>query len=188
MNTINYEKYVDPYFEKFQKITLDDSVISRVKEFVIKLIEVKKKESHHIVDSGMEIKRWTTGYLGECAIEKYIGKEFVDYTIGISKNYHVPDLSKLGIKCGVKTVERGKFPLIFKKSYKPEIIVIKESDQDFHICGIATKDILNKFQSDSLVLSPNLRRRGTKSGFYGFEYLLPPNSIMQWINKEIFID
>ena len=117
--------------------------------------------------------------LGECAVEKFIGKQFIDWTIGDSSFYHTPDLSTLGVNCGVKTVEKGKFPVIFKKSYKPEIIVIKNSDCEFLICGLATVQVLNNYQSDELILSPFLRKRGTKTGFYGFNQLLLPSKIIE---------
>ena len=76
----------------------------------------------------------------------------------------------------------GKFPIVFIKSYKPEIIVIKQSEKKFYICGLASKEVLNKYQSMSLVLSPLLRKRGTKTGFYGFHKLLPPSTILELIN------
>ena len=129
----------------------------------------------------MENKRWTTGFLGECAVEKFIGKKFVDFSVGNSKKYHVPDLTSIGIDCGIKTVEFGKFPIVFIKSVKPEIIVIKQSEKKFYICGLASKEVLNKYQSMSLVLSPLLRKRGTKTGYYGFHKLLQQSTIYELI-------
>ena len=72
---------------------------------------------------------------------------------------------------GVKTVEMGKFPVIFKKEYQPELIVVKRNENTVILCGLATVDVLTRYQDDSLVLSAALRRRDTKTGFYGFEHL-----------------
>ena len=176
---IQYKDCIDKYQDNFTQIEVNDDVVSKVKNFVSNIIKIKKNENHHIIDSGMEEKRWTTGYLGECAVEKFIGIKFVDFSIGDSFKYNVADLKSLGIDCGIKTVEKGKFPIIFKKSYKPEIIVIKESETLFHICGLATKEVLNKYQSTELILSPYLKSRGTKTGFYGFHKLIPPEKILQ---------
>jgi len=180
---IQYEDYVDKYQDNFVQVELDDSTVTKVKNFVSDIIEVKKDERHHVIDSGMEEKRWTTGYLGECAVEKFIGVNFVDFSIGDSTKYHVADLKFLGIDCGIKTVEKGKFPIIFKKSYKPEIIVIKKSEKLFDICGLATKEVLNKYQSIDLVLSPYLKNRGTKTGFYGFNKLIHPEKFLLRIQQ-----
>lgn len=38
---------------------------------------------------------------------------------------------------------------------------------------MATSNVLNNYQDDDLILDPNLRARGTKTGFYGFEQLVP---------------
>ena len=72
---------------------------------------------------------------------------------------------------GVKTVEYGKFPVIFKKSFKPEIILIKNDDKNAFVCGLATPEQLNKYQYDELILSPLLRNRGTKTCYYNFRDL-----------------
>ena len=179
MNTITYKEYVDPYFHGFEKIVLNDNDIYKVKRFVSKLIEVKKNESHHIKDPANQMKRWTTGLLGELAIEKLMGKDFVDYTIGKSKVYDKPDLSKLGINCGIKTSEKGKFPLVRKKSTHPEIILIKESDKVFYVCGIAVEKVLNNLQSDDLILSPYLRKSGSQV-FMGLSTFFLLSALKPW--------
>ena len=42
-----------------------------------------------------------------------------------------------------------------------------------YICGLAIVDVLNTYQDDKLILSPYLRKKGTKTGFYGFSSLIP---------------
>ena len=181
MENFNYDDCVRKYSSTFVRIILSDTKVETIKNFVKKVIQEKMNESHHVVDSGMEEKRWTTGFLGESAVEQFLDTEFIDFSVGSSTNYHVPDLKKIGYDCGVKTVEKDKFPVIFRKSYKPEIIVVKQSDKVFYICGLATTDVLNEYQSLDLILSPSLRKRGTKTGFYGFQKLVRPDNIKKYL-------
>lgn len=159
------------------EVSISKEKSNQIKKFVKEVIKKKNGEEHHIVDNGNEFKRWYTGFSGEACIEKMLNSEFTDLSIGDSENYHVSDLSKLKLDIGVKTVEYGKFPIIIKNNDKHEIIVIKKNDLDFIVCGIATPKILNSYQSDDLILSPNLRERGTKSGFYGLDKLIKFSTI-----------
>lgn len=146
----------------------------------IKAIRAKKKyEDHHRYDSINEAYRWRTGIGGEMALEQMLGEKFVDLSIGESKDYHVPDLSKLGIDVGVKSVDKGRYPVIFKKSEKPEIIILRISDDTFSVLGVVLPEDLNKHQDDSLILSPALRARGTKTAFTGFHKIKPFNNLEQ---------
>ena len=154
-------------------VTLTENNTKRLDEFVKNVMIKKKNESHHIVDSFNEAKRWRTGTGGEMALGQYIDKEFVDLTIGESNDYHVPDLSSIGLNVGIKTVELGKYPIIFKHSEKPEIIIIRLNDEKFCILGVATPEDLNKYQSDDEILSPSLKARGTKTAFTGLYKIKP---------------
>lgn len=93
-------------------------------------------------------------------------------SIGYSNDYNTADLRLLGYNVGIKTVELNKFPIIHKVAHRPELINIKRTEDTIILCGLATIDVLNNYQDDDLILSPALRRRGTKTGFYGFEHLL----------------
>ena len=170
----DYHDCVDAYADSFETIKLDSRFISRLSSWVEKVIKEKLGEDHHKIDGNKETTRWTTGYLGECAVEEFLGEKFIDWSVGDSAYYHKPDLSPLGIDCGIKTVEHGKFPLIFKQSDNPEFIVIRKNYDTFWLCGYADPYVLNTYQSDELVLDAALRKRGTKTAFYGFEHLIPP--------------
>ena len=159
--------------------------INKVKDFCNELIKVKERESHHVIDGNKEFKRFYTGFLGESAVESFLGVDFMDWTIGESSIYHVADLSKLSIDCGVKTVEKGKFPVIHKQSDKSQIICIKVSLNKVYILGIADIDVLNTYQDDNLILSPFLRRRNVKTGFYGFEKLNKMKTVKQFKDDSI---
>ena len=180
---LEYEKYIFPYFNTFELVEMNDEDIEKVRNFTSKLISVKLSESHHSIDRNKESKRWTNGYMGECAVEKYIDRKFVDFSIGSSNSYHIADMSRIGINCGIKTVEIGNFPIIFKESKMPEIIVIKESNYNYHICGVATIKALNIYQDESLIIDENLRKRGTKTAFYGFEHLIHPKKLKERFTK-----
>ena len=146
----------------------------------IRAVRLKKKsEDHHRSDSFNEAYRWRTGMGGELALEQMLGKQFVDLSVGDSVDYHTPDLSKLGLKVGVKTVEKGKYPIIFKRSDKPEIIVLRLSDNTFCILGVVLPEDLNKYQDDALILSPLLRARGTKTAFTGLHKIKPFKNLEQ---------
>lgn len=156
-------------------ITSDNTVklldTSKLDEFIKGVIAKKMNEAHHKVDSGNEAYRWRTGMGGELALEQLLGEKFVDLSIGNSNDYHVPDLSKLGLEVGIKSVEIGKYPVIFKRSEKPEIVILRISDDTFSILGLALAEDLNKYQDDSFILSPALRARGTKTAFTGLHKL-----------------
>jgi hypothetical protein len=157
-------------------ITLNESNSKKLDEFVKNVMVKKKNEPHHIVDSFNEAKRWRTGAGGELALSQYLGKDFVDLTIGKSNDYHIPDLSSIGLDVGIKTVEFGKYPIIFKVSKKAEIIIIRLDDEKYCILGIVSPEDLNKYQSDDEILSPSLKARGTKTAFTGLFKIKPFSS------------
>lgn len=168
-----YDEYVIPHRKKYKMILITQEEEMKVKQFAEKVIFEKEKERHHKIDPNKRVKRFTTGMMGEVAIEKYIRTPFVDWNIGHSNEFNVSDLKGIGLNVGIKTVETGKFPIIHKRSYRPEIIVVKGTKNRMVVCGLATVDTLNIYQSDELILDPKLRARGTKTGFYGFEHLKP---------------
>lgn len=153
-------------------IKIDQSTLRDIDAWAKKVIERKKKEGHHIIDDGQEYKRFFTGMMGECAMEKLFDVKFIDWSIGESSYYNTADLSHLGLNVGIKTVEMGKFPVIHKRVLRPELINIRRTEDTVILCGFASVRVLEKYQDDSLILSPKLRQRGTKTGFYGFEELL----------------
>ena len=158
--------------ENMVYIKLMPEDLEMIDRFTSEVILRKATESHHIIDSGQEYKRFYTGTMGERAIEKQLGVSFIDWSVGNSSTYNFADLRSIGIDIGIKTVEMHKFPIIHKVAHRPELICIKRTADTVILCGLATVDVLNKYQDDSLILSPALRRRGTKTGFYGFEHLI----------------
>lgn len=159
--------------KNFTTVFVPDEKIQKIKSFTKDLIAAKKTESHHIRDPHQEEKRWLTGISGEAACEELLGLNIIDWSIGASAKFHVSDLKSEGYNLGVKTVEWGKFHVIFKVSRCPQILVFKISENEFKICGVANELCLNSFQDINLILSPYLRSRGTKTAFIGYGKIKP---------------
>jgi hypothetical protein len=173
-----YDSHIKPFSKQFKRIRVSKQKISKIEDLVQRIVEEKQKESHHQIDYKSTYKRFYTGLLGEAALEEYLGVEgIIDWSVGASAAYHQPDLKSIGLKVGVKTVEYGLFPVVFKKSYSPQIINISWKKEYVYICGLATPEILQQYQSIDLIKDTRLRARGTKTGFYGFEYLKSFDSI-----------
>lgn len=167
----DYQECVENFRDRFIKVTLKDETVDKINKLAEDIAQKKIFEQHHMRDSGSERKRFSTGFLGEAALSNILKRPIIDWAIGDSKDYNKADLSKLGLKVGIKTVGWGYFPVIFKNSYYPEIIVLKDKPNELYVAGLATVDVLKTYQDDELIVSPNLRSRGVKTGFWGFEHL-----------------
>lgn len=98
-------------------------------------------------------KRIITGLLGKYALEQVLGIEIIDWSIGKSKDFNKPDIPEYEV--GIKTVEYGKFPIIFKKNDYPQIIcIVKKDENTVYVCGLGEVDVLNEYQDDDLIISP----------------------------------
>lgn len=172
-----FKKIVGENQEKFIRVKIPDKKINEINGLVKKIIIEKKKEIHHKIDGEREFKRFYTGFLGEAAIEEIFKVNIIDWDVGESKKYNYPDLRSLGINIGIKTSEMYNFPIIFKQNNYPQIINFRYGGNIVYVCGIATEEILNKYQNDDLILSPKLRLKGTKTGFWGFDKLISLKSI-----------
>ncbi len=176
-----FETYVFQFIREFKTIRVPAKKIKQLKEFVKKVVEVKRCEPVHVIDGLKEIQRFYNGFLGEAALEVFFGKEFIDWSIGNSRKYNKADLEPLGLDVGIKTVEYGKFPVVHKKPVRPEIIILKVKHNEVLLCGLATVVVLEEYQDDDLIIDPRLRARGVKTGFYGFSKLKPFNNLEELI-------
>lgn len=179
-STRTYKNSVIPFSRNFKRVMLTQEEINDMQTLANQVSTAKAGEAHHQQDNHQELKRFTTGFLGELAMEKLLGITIVDRTIGESSKYHHPDIP--GYKIGIKTVEYGKFPVIFKQNnYYPQIICIRGNcqgrDDIIWVCGLAIPSVLDTYQDDNLIVSPMLRQRGTKTGFYGFNALTKIESL-----------
>lgn len=172
-----YEDLVAKYAKNFIPVAVPTLKVIRIKELVRDIILKKQQEEHHQIDHKHEFKRFFTGLMGEAALEELLGINIIEWEADNSVRYNHPDIKEFGI--GVKTVERNKFPIIFKNNRYPQIICIVSDKVEnvVFVCGLASVDILNRYQSDLLILSKDLYERQTKTGFYGFFALKPVRNI-----------
>ena len=179
-----YNGYVRAFADRFVRIKMTDAEIKKANHWVIKMQEAKLPEFVGANDFRNAHQRIFSGVIGEMAVEKYIGKEFIDWSIGKAVDYQKPDLHSIGLEYGVKTALHGKFPIIYKKNTYPQIFVVyRQSDQTAFICGIASVEVLNRYQSDDLVISPFLKAKKIKTAFYGFGALESPSKLLENIDK-----
>lgn len=169
----NYDDLVVKYSDSFIRVLIPQEKVDRIKTLTEIIISKKLSEAHHQVDNSKEFKRFFTGLMGEAAVEQILSLNIIEWTAGNSNRYNHPDISEYNI--GIKTVERNKFPIIFKhNTYDQIICVLSDKIPNLvFVCGLASVPVLNTYQSDELILSPQLRARGVKTGFYGFQYLKP---------------
>ena len=173
---ITYQTAIFPYIKNSVEIHFTQEEINKVLALAMQIASSKANESHHIKDHNNEVKRFFTGLIGEMAVEKLFNISIIDWSVSNSRYYDVPDIP--GYTVGIKTVEKGKFPVIPKKNKYAQIICIyNPNNKTVNICGLATKIVLNKYQSDELILSPALRSRNVKTGFYGFHMLIPLHNV-----------
>lgn len=175
-----YEAYESKYINTWIKVEMSNEDINASYDFARKKAAAKIGEVVYQIDGAQLVERSVTGILAEYAVQTYLKSiinidDFVDTRIGVSKAFDVPDIPQLNM--GIKAVERGKIPVVPMKgnnSY-PQIICIVDKKTEIrpvvYICGIATPNVMDTYQSDELILDPNLRARAVKSGFYGFQYL-----------------
>ena len=163
-----YKYLIEPHLKYKPIVKLDDIDIKRVREFSEIIVKAKQQEAQYEIDGLSIQKRFFGGICSEVAIEKYLGIQFVDYTIGGSRNYNVPDMEKAGIRGGVKSTEQGKFPIVYTKNYYPQAMVVKPPNHRFKIAGVGKPKVLDRYQSDLFVLDKNILKKQTKSAFFGF--------------------
>lgn len=172
-----YQKMVIPFKDNFKKVVVPEAYANRIRKFAEELVVAKSNERDHIIDGRNEHKRWLTGLMGEAALECLLDTDIIDWSIGHSSRYNSPDIK--GYNVGVKSVESGKFPMIYKNNTYPQIIMIKSKSEHntYYVCGLATPEVLNKYQDDRLILSKGAKGKGYKTCFYGFEHLIPISSL-----------
>lgn len=130
------------------------------------------------------IKRESSGRLGEMGLERLLGVTFCDWTVGSEEDNSDPDLTPIGLRCGVKSssilVDNPNVPLVKIYPTYPEVIIVLRPNLYHHefgdlvsICGLATREVMMRNSDITLIRQKAIRDKGWKTGFYGFEHLLP---------------
>ena len=164
------------------KITLDEDTYNKIDESVSKLILEKRKETAHIIDSNYEKERQIRGLLSESAIEKLLGINIIEQSIGESSKYNHPDIP--GYAVGIKSTTIGHCPLIPKKNNYAQIINIMDfKNRIVYVMGLATPGVLNVYQNDKYVFG-SAKNLGQKTAFTGFNHLLPVHSLDDLVDQK----
>lgn len=184
-----YRKYIEPYRQEFISFEFTKQELIPIIELTKKIVidKQKGKEDNYRIDGLGTHKRFMSGLIGELAVERLLGINFIDYeqieNQTHSKFYNTPDLQKAGFNIGVKTVEYGKVPLIPAHNSYSQIICIRDTPNSVLVCGLATKEVLNIYQNEDLVLARDVKinndkkrsknnTRTIKTGFFGFHKLI----------------
>lgn len=185
-----YSKYIEPNLNSFIRVKFSKADLLPIIELTKTIVKEKEREFNYQIDGISTHKRYMTGLIGELAIERLLGINFIDYEQKAeqthSKYFNTPDLEKANFNLGVKTVEFGKVPLIPSHNNYSQIICIRDTPKSVLVCGIASTEILNTYQDEELVLSKKLRElndikrnnnnsANIKTGFYGFHKLIDIN-------------
>lgn len=192
-----YSNYIEPNIENCIRIEFTKQELLPIIELTKQIVEDKQKgnERNHRVDNISAHKRFMTGLIGELALERIFNINIIDYNQADnqthSKFFNRPDLEKAGFNIGVKTVEYGKVPLIPSYNNYSQIICIRDTPKSVIVCGIATPEILNEYQSEALIIANSIKRinnikkkegntRTIKTGFYGFHKLKDIKSLKEY--------
>lgn len=167
-----YQNDVVPFLNKAVVIELTAADVELVREFAKQFQKAKSFEHLHQIDDEQEIKRYMTGFSAELALEKLLGVKILDTSLGKSENYNHADLKDNGINVGIKCAHYGNYPVVFKKPYNAEIVTVLRGNK-VYVCGVASIQTMLDYADDNLILNAKFRARGVKSGFYGFDQLIP---------------
>jgi len=168
-----YKKNMQKALENSLEITISQEQCSLIKNFGVKWSDNKLDDVglHYTADSNQIKSRSTRGYLGEAALENFLGMKFSDLDPMFSYSKNIPDLEPIGLRYGVKTNRPSNPFIIFKNSPYPEILITQSesSELKYHVLGLFPPSLLNHpdFTCDSLIYDDELKRRGTKTGFFG---------------------
>ena len=183
--------------DKYPKVIISEDTYGKIALFAHRKAMAKEAEAKEAWAAGEKNQygydnrrmypRFITGTLGEVGLQGYMKslspkvKDFVDWGIGNSKDFNVPDIPQYNI--GIKSAKIGNVPLVpLRNNEIGQIIIIidEQIDQNpvIYILGFATPDILNKYNSLDWVVDTRCKYRKTKGGFYGLDKLQPVNSIL----------
>jgi hypothetical protein len=168
----SYEEDAIKTLLKAPYVDLDAKDAARLYKFAEEFQKQKAGEHVHNIDNEYELKRYITGFAAEIALEKFLGIKILDTTFGKSENYHHADLKQAGINIGIKCSLFGNYPVVFNSPNNAEIITVLK-DTRVYICGVATIKAMKEFSDENLILNAKFKARGVKSGFYGFDQLIP---------------
>lgn len=172
-------------------VRVSDALYEEITDkFIPRWLKAKENEPRIAkVDPIAQVKRGMTGFLGEAAMETYLGVPVLDrdskgrIAVGNSKTFAGADLAKQGLDIGVKSSEFPNFPVIKRSVRRPQVICLKIGERDYYVGGYASMNVQRGHIDSRIVLDDYLRNKRLynnqleKTGFYGFPKLIPFSSI-----------
>lgn len=163
------------YREKFINVKIGYSDLNRIRLAVLKALNLKNiNELRDRFEGVAFYENFSNKILGICAIEKLFEIELIDWS-NIQPKRFIPKISLPEIDVDVVSCGNGKFPVINKINTKPAIITINMSDDYIWVCGLASAEVLNRFQNDKLV--GGVMNSNLKTAFVGFDELIQIKSV-----------
>lgn len=160
--------------EKNLHITIDitEEDIKKVIDFSEEMEKAKPGEAGYKTDNKNIAGRNISGKIGELALEKYLGVPFVDFSIGKSKDYNIPDLSPAGYWLGIKTarLSNGVAYVPSRPKYGEILCIYDEDNQKVYIMGLATEKVITRYGQRDLI-PPHVI--WWKTGFGRYDKLSP---------------
>jgi hypothetical protein len=169
-------------------IEVDDVLYQEITEdFIPRWLRQKSKEKWlGGLDPDAFIKRSMTGFLGEAAMESFLGVPVLDrnaqgrIAVGDSMNFVGADLAKgTGLDIGIKSSERPNFPTPKRNVRRPQVICLKVGRKQYYMAGYASMKCQRECMDSRYILNDNLRNKRLyngqieKSAFWGFHRLRP---------------
>lgn len=185
--------------ENFVEITIPKFVFDKIKEFSQKVADVKVEEGHREYsdkDKTYLFNNFVVGVCCEYAALRFIDKEYLlDLGIGRVRDFNLADLRFAGLDIGVKASKIGNAPLVYKNPKRDEIICcctpkfrkdeydcwIVDNISSVYICGLATVEVLKKYQDINFLIDKESSQASYKSGFYGYSHLKSPQELKKII-------
>lgn len=176
--------YFNSNKEKYIKVHISVDEMRLISGEANKMERKDSFEYMYIIDSKGIGARWFTGLVGEYAVAKVlkewslIDKFTLNIKVGMSYDFNVPDFLEQGFNIGCKTAVLGRVVKVKERPQGSEIICVYDNlNHDVYICGIATREILEKYSDLDLIEDIEIKSKaGTptgKTGFYRFDKLLP---------------
>ena len=155
----------------FKNLSLNYSDIDKVEQIVISALNLNNVKDLRDRFEGLDFfNKFSLKVFGVIALEKTLKTKFINWDKINPKDYKAT-ININGKTIIVITCNYGDFPLIDKAYKKPIIFCFKRDKKDIWICGVATKDILDNNQNDSLVKGTVTRNLTNKTTFVGFDKL-----------------
>lgn len=170
----NYDTCFTPFHSKFTKVTItpenDIKIATAIKKLMTQQeVRLRRKLTE---SEQLDFKKTFMKLAGEVVLEQYIDLKFVKFDqVGSRTKPFLNEMFKSNID--IVVFSYGKFPLVFRNTYRKTIFICMLNKKEFLICGMATPLIVNGFSKGDLVESDSLRSRGTHAGFFGFYNLAP---------------